>query len=218
MAKARTAPLDLEREAWACGLRHVAGLDEVGCGPIAGPVVVAAVVLPRDAVPIEGAYDSKALSARQREEAAREIRRRVLAWSVSAASTREIERLNIRRATILAMRRALDRLAVEPDRILVDGRRIPELGEHTAVVKGDRKSMSIACASILAKVVRDRLMERLGPRYPEYGWASNKGYATGDHLAAIRRVGPSPHHRATWRPVVQRELDFGGTEPEGTTT
>lgn len=205
---ARTAPIDFEREAWGCGLRHVVGLDEVGCGPLAGPVVAGAVVLVPDSDPIEGAFDSKALSEKQRDEAAAAIRSAVFAWSVAAASTREIERLNIRRATVLAMRRALSRLPVEPDRLLVDGRAIPELGEHTAIVKGDRKSHSIACASILAKVVRDRLMRRLHPRYPDYGWESNMGYATGEHLAAIRRVGPSPHHRGTWKPIAQRELEL----------
>jgi ribonuclease HII len=205
---ARTAPTDFEREGWDCGLRHVVGLDEVGCGPLAGPVVAGAVVLHPGTLAIEGVFDSKALTARQREEVAPEIREKALAWALGAASTREIERLNIRRATILAMRRALERLPVEPDRLLVDGRRIPELGEHTAIVKGDRKSLSIACASILAKVARDRLMRSLDSRYPDYGWAANKGYATGDHLAAIRRLGPTPHHRGTWTPIVQRELEF----------
>ena len=207
---ARTAPIDFEIEAWDCGLRHVVGLDEVGCGPLAGPVVAGAVILVPGAEPIEGATDSKALSAKQRTEAAEAIRDSVLAWALGAASTREIERLNIRGATILAMRRALSRLPVEPDRLLVDGRRIPELGEHTAIVRGDCKCLSIACASILAKVVRDRLMARLHARYPEYGWETNKGYATGEHLAAIRRVGPSPHHRATWRPVAQLEMELEG--------
>ncbi|MDH3298219.1 MAG: ribonuclease HII [Gemmatimonadota bacterium] len=203
---ARTAPTDFEREAWDCGLRHVVGLDEVGCGPLAGPVVAGAVVLRPRSRPIEGVFDSKALSAKQREAAAIEIRECVFAWALGAASTREIERLNIRRATILAMRRAIARLPVEPERLLVDGRRIPELGDHTAIIQGDRKSLSIACASILAKVVRDRLMRSLGSRYPEYGWETNKGYATGMHLAAIHRLGPTPHHRATWSPVAQREL------------
>lgn len=203
---ARTAPIDFEREAWDCGLRHVAGLDEVGCGPLAGPVVAGAVVLVPGSEPIDGVCDSKLLSAKEREEAAGEIRRLALTWALGAASTREIERLNIRGATALAMRRALARLAVEPDRLLVDGRPMPAVGDHTSIVGGDRKSASIACASILAKVVRDRLMHRLHPRYPQYGWASNKGYATGEHLAAIRQIGPSPHHRATWRPVAQLEM------------
>lgn len=210
---ARTAPIDFEREAWGCGLRHVVGLDEVGCGPLAGPVVAGAVVFAPDSDPIEGVYDSKALSQEEREAASEAIRGVALGWALGAASAREIERLNIRRATVLAMRRALERLPVEPERLLVDGRPVPELGEHTAIVKGDRKSLSIASASILAKVVRDRLMRRLHPRYPEYGWESNMGYATGEHLAAIRRIGPSPHHRATWKPIAQRELELDGARP-----
>ncbi len=203
---ARTAPTDFECEAWDCGFRHVVGLDEVGCGPLAGPVVAGAVILHPRAPSIDGVFDSKALSARQREHTAIEIRGRVFAWALGAASTREIERLNIRRATILAMRRAITRLPVEPDCLLVDGRRLPELGDHTAIIKGDQKSLSIACASILAKVVRDRLMRSLGARYPGYGWETNKGYATGLHLAAIRQLGPTPHHRMTWTPVAQLEL------------
>lgn len=205
---ARTAPVDFEREAWGCGLRHVVGVDEVGCGPLAGPVVAGAVVLVPDSDPIEGVCDSKLLSPKEREEAAGEIRGVALAWALGAASTREVERLNIRGATALAMRRAVARLTVEPDRLLVDGRPMPGIGDHTSIVGGDRKCASIACASILAKVVRDRLMGRLHPRYPQYGWASNKGYATSEHLAAIRRIGPSPHHRATWKPVAQRELEL----------
>lgn len=212
---ARTAPVDFEREAWGCGLRHVVGVDEVGCGPLAGPVVAGAVVLVPDSDPIEGVCDSKLLSAKEREEAAGEIRSVALAWALGAASTREIERLNIRGATALAMRRAVGRLAVEPDRLLVDGRPMPGVGDHTSIVGGDRKCASIACASILAKVVRDRLMGRLHPHYPQYGWASNKGYATGEHLAAIRRIGPSPHHRATWRPVAQLEMRLGEDTASG---
>ena len=203
---ARTAPIDFEREAWGCGLRHVVGVDEVGCGPLAGPVVAGAVVLVPESDPIEGVCDSKLLSPKEREEAAGEIRCVALAWALGAASTREIERLNIRGATALAIRRAVARLAVEPDRLLVDGRPMPAVGDHTSIVGGDRKSASIASASILAKVVRDRLMRRLHPRYPQYGWESNKGYATREHLAAIRRFGPSPHHRATWKPVAQLEM------------
>ncbi len=221
---ARTAPIDFEREAWDCGLRHVVGLDEVGCGPLAGPVVAGAVVLVPESDPIEGVCDSKLLSPKEREEASGEIRRVALAWALGAASTREIERLNIRGATALAMRRAVARLALEPDRLLVDGRPMPAVGDHTSIVGGDRKCASIACASILAKVVRDRLMSRLHPHYPQYGWASNKGYATSEHLAAIRRIGPSPHHRATWKPVAQLEMGLaedrsrslvGDLEPTG---
>ncbi len=202
---ARTAPTDYEREAWERGLARVVGVDEAGCGPLAGPVVAAAVAL-KPGQNLEGVYDSKALSRKQREELAREIRDQVLAFSIAAASTREIERLNIRRATSLAMRRAVRRLPFEPELLLVDGRSVPGLGEHTAIVKGDRLSLSIACASILSKTVRDRLMDRLSSRYPAYGWDENKGYGTGQHLAAIREHGPTPHHRCTWAPIAQTEL------------
>lgn len=204
--EARTAPTDFECEAWGSGLRHVVGVDEVGCGPLAGPVVAGAVVLVPESEPIEGVIDSKLLEPEEREEAAEVIRRVSLAWAVAAASPREIERLNIRGATALAMRRAIARLPMEPDRLLLDGLPLPAVGEHTAIVEGDRKCASIACASILAKVLRDHLMRRLHPRYPDYGWDTNKGYATGHHLAALRRVGPSPHHRATWKPVAQLEI------------
>lgn len=202
---ARTAPIELETEAWECGLEHVVGVDEAGCGPLAGPVVAAAVAL-KPGQELEGVYDSKSLTRKQREELASEIRSEVLAYGIAAASTREIERLNIRRASALAMRRAIGRLPFRPDLLLVDGNPIPELGEHRPIVKGDRLSLSIACASILSKTVRDHLMERLDRHYPEYGWAENKGYATGYHLTALRRHGPTPHHRHTWAPIVQREL------------
>lgn len=202
---ARTAPTDYEREAWDRGLEKVVGVDEAGCGPLAGPVVAAAVVL-KPGQHLEGVYDSKALSRKQREELALEIRDRVLAFSVAAASTREIDRFNIRRATSLAMRRAVRGLPFDPELLLVDGRHMPELGEHTAIVKGDRLSLSIACASILSKTVRDRLMDKLSRRYPAYGWDENKGYGTGQHLAAIREHGPTPHHRCTWAPIAQPEL------------
>jgi ribonuclease HII len=203
----RTASTDFEKDGWARGSEHVVGVDEVGCGPLAGPVVAAAVCLyPGQA--IEGAYDSKLLTRARREELATIIRSAVSGYAISAASTREIERLNVRRAAGLAMRRAIARLPFDPDLLLVDGNPMPELGEHTHIHKGDRRSLSIACASILAKVVRDRLMELLDRRYPQYGWARNKGYATGHHLAAIREHGPSPHHRGTFSPVVQPELDL----------
>jgi ribonuclease HII len=202
---ARTAPIDFEREAWECGLEYVVGVDEAGCGPLAGPVVAAAVAL-RPGQRLEGVFDSKSLTRKRRAELAIQIRDEVLAFAISAASTREIERINIRRATALAMNRAVARLPFRPDLLLVDGRPVPELGEHKPVIRGDRLSLSIACASILCKTVRDRLMERLDTRYPEYGWAENKGYATGYHLSALRQHGPTPHHRRTWAPIVQPEL------------
>jgi len=185
----------------------VAGVDEVGRGPLAGPVVAAAILLPQDLM-VEGATDSKVLSAERREEICACIRGMARAIGVGAASCREIERLNIRRATALAMERALAALPVRPDHILVDGLPVPELGlgHQTALVGGDGRSHTIACASIVAKVVRDHLMRRLCPRYPLYGWSRNKGYATQEHLEALRLHGPTAHHRRTFSPVEQLVL------------
>jgi ribonuclease HII len=185
----------------------VVGLDEVGYGPVAGPVVVGAVAL-HEGQQFEGATDSKLLTAKRREELAVEIVAGCLGWRVAAASTREIERLNVRGAAILAMKRALARLPFEADLILVDGNPMPELGRHRSIIGGDRASHSIACASILAKVTRDRLMRKLDPRYPAYGWASNKGYRTRKHIEAIREHGPTAHHRTTFQGVLQTELDL----------
>jgi ribonuclease HII len=189
-------------------LRVVVGIDEVGTGPVAGPVVVGAVAL-HPGQQFEGCTDSKQLSPEQREELAPRIRSECLAWCVAAASAREIERLNVRGAAILAMRRALARLSVEADLVLVDGNPVPELGAHRSIIGGDYRSHSIACASILAKVTRDELMRRLDPRYPAYGWASNKGYRTRQHMGALREHGPTPHHRRTFQGVLQTELELG---------
>ena len=211
-APAPSAPLDYEERGWSAGCRVVVGIDEVGLGPVAGPVVVGAVAL-HPGQQFEGCTDSKLVPPARREELALRIRAESLAWRVAAASTREIERLNVRAATIVAMRRALDRLPVEADLVLVDGNPVPELGEHRSIVGGDRASHSIACASILAKVTRDRLMRRLDARYPLYGWASNKGYRTRHHMEAIRRHGPTPHHRVTFRGVLQTELELDREPP-----
>jgi len=200
-----TAPLTFEEEGWADGCRYVTGVDEVGYGPLAGPVVAAAVVL-REGQRFEGALDSKLLTPRRRERLDGLIREGCLAYRIGAASCREVERLNARNAAALAMRRAIHGLPFEPDLLLVDGRRVPGLPEHTPVVKGDLRCHSIACASILAKVTRDRLMRRLGRRYPEYGWGANKGYRTAEHRAAIRDHGPTPHHRRTFAGVLQVDL------------
>ena len=204
-----TAPLHHEREAWEDGCRHVVGLDEAGRGPLAGPVVAAAVILRQDQS-FDGASDSKELAPDHREALAERIRAEALACSLGAASTREIERLNILVATRLAMRRALEGLSAVPDRILVDGLPVSGDGfpEHTALVAGDSRCHSIACASILAKVVRDRLMRLLDPRYPAYGWARNKGYGTQEHREALARHGPTPHHRRTFAPVAQCGFPF----------
>ncbi len=192
---------------WDRGLVRVAGVDEVGRGPLAGPVMAAAVILPRDCW-IEGVADSKKLNADRRLDLYQKIIRTALVYGVGAASCREIDRINIRRATALAMRRALRRLPLEPEHILVDGLAVPELGLEwqTAIVAGDHHVQSIACASIVAKVCRDRLMERLAAKYPLYGWERNKGYATDEHREALFRHGPSPHHRRTFQTVDQLSL------------
>ena len=206
-------PLDYERGFWSRGLSGVAGVDEAGRGPLAGPVVAAAVVLP-EGVGVEGADDSKRVSREEREELAREIRERAVAVRIGAASAREIDAVNILRATARAMERALRRLPRRPDHVVVDG--LPMRGlpwEHEAVVGGDGLVHSIACASIVAKVCRDRLMTRLARRYPEYGWERNVGYATEEHRAAIRRFGPTPHHRLTFG-LEQLELGMSGEQAE----
>ena len=190
----------LAREAilWESGLEHIAGVDEAGCGPLAGPVVAAAVILPRGFA-IRGVDDSKKLPRHVREALALEIRGKALALGVGAASATEIDRLNIYRARHLAMERAVRRLGLEPQRILVDGRPVPCLGErHEAIVDGDALVHSIACASVIAKTVRDALMRKLAARYPGYGWEHNAGYATVEHKAAIDRQGLTPHHRRSF--------------------
>jgi ribonuclease HII len=203
--------LEIERGFWGRGVDRVAGIDEVGRGPLAGPVVAAAVIMPPNCS-ICGADDSKRLTAKQRDQLALEIRATAWAVGIGAASAREIDRINILRATALAMRRAVSRLPFEPEHLLVDGRPVPELGleRQTAVIDGDQRVHAIACASIIAKVCRDRLMQRLAARYPGYGWDHNKGYGTAEHRDAIVRFGPTPHHRRSFQPVEQfpLELDF----------
>ncbi len=196
----------LQREIaiWQAGGGVVAGIDEAGRGPLAGPVVAAAVVFPPFCRPIRGLRDSKLLPPAKRARLARLVWVRALAVAVGAASVREIDRLNIRRASILAMRRALVRLAVRPGHVLVDGLPVPELGcPHEAIVDGDAYCHSIAAASVVAKTVRDRLMELLARRHPSYAWASNKGYGTPEHLAALAAFGFTAHHRKTFAPVLQ---------------
>lgn len=189
--------LEYERGFWGRG-RSVAGVDEAGRGPLAGPVVAAAVVLPAD-VCVEGADDSKVLTRDAREEVYARILASARSIGVGAASVREIDRRNILRATTVAMQRALGRLRVQPDHVVVDGLPVKHLGrEHDAVVDGDALVHSIACASIVAKVVRDRLMHRLAVRYPGYAWDTNVGYGTSQHRAAIEQLGLTPHHRLTF--------------------
>lgn len=186
---------------------HLAGIDEVGRGPLAGPVVACAVIMPAGERAIRGVDDSKVLDAAEREVLSRRIRERALHVGLGAASSREIDRVNILQATALAMRRAVVALGVAPHHLVVDGRPMNSLGlVHTAVVDGDAKCYSVACASIVAKVVRDLLMARLAVRYPVYGWERNAGYATAHHLAAIEEHGVTPHHRASF---CTKQLELG---------
>jgi ribonuclease HII len=191
----------------------IAGVDEVGRGPLAGPVVACAVVLPPDARAIAGVDDSKRLTPDQRARLAPKIRERAIAIGLGAASVREIDRVNIYHATVLAMRRAIGRLAVTPHHVLVDGNAIRTLGvPHTALVGGDGSCYTIACASILAKVTRDRLMQSLAGRHPNYRWERNVGYATVAHLEGLAAHGVTAHHRRSFIPVQQLTLDLSAVE------
>jgi ribonuclease HII len=220
----RRPHLKAEFALWKAGKRLVVGVDEVGTGPLCGPVVAAAVLVRPHTRKIEGVRDSKTLSAAQRERLVEAIRSRSLAWGLGAASVAEIERLNVRNAAVLAMRRALRRLP-HYDHVLVDGQKIggleAEIGPYTSIVKGDASSYAIACASVLAKVTRDRLMASLALRYPGYGWEHNAGYATRQHVAGLRALGVSPHHRRTFRRIQallegdQLELELDGPRSAG---
>ena len=181
----------------------VAGVDEAGRGPLAGPVVAAAVILD-DLKPIPGLADSKTLSARQRERLSEAIHARALCFSVAHASVEEIDQLNILQATLLAMRRAVMGLRLKPHKVLVDGNRLPTLDIMAeAVVQGDRKVPAISAASILAKVARDRWCLEIDAEYPLYGFAAHKGYGTAQHLAALQRHGATPWHRHSFSPVAK---------------
>lgn len=193
---------DAEASLWQRGLRLVAGVDEVGRGCLAGPVVAAACILPVGLEQFPGVRDSKMLTAHQREDLFDVIRSTAVAVGIGAASHREIDRLNIRRASAMAMRRALAHLP-NWDWAIYDGLPVAELEPErtTAIVHGDACSTSIACASIIAKVVRDELMKKLDARHPIYGWARNAGYGTAEHRAALVAEGPCCHHRRSFAPV-----------------
>lgn len=181
----------------------VAGVDEAGRGPLAGPVVAAAVILD-DLQPIKGLHDSKKLSEKRREKLYDEILAKALCCSIAEASVQEIDSLNILQATLLAMRRAVDGLRLKPVKVLVDGNRLPVLDVRAeAIVQGDALVPAISAASILAKVHRDRLCAQLHAQYPHYGFDRHKGYGTADHLQALAEHGPSPWHRLSFGPVAR---------------
>jgi len=194
--------LRYERKAYQGGATIVAGIDEAGRGPLAGPVVAGAVILPQG-FRHKTLTDSKQLSETQREEIYAELSGRPdVHWAVAVSGVEIIEHYNILRATWRAMQLALDALAVKPDHVLVDGLPVPLIGvRQTAIVKGDAKSYSIAAASVMAKVTRDRMMVELHEQFPQYNFAQHKGYGTPEHLAAIEKYGPSPVHRRTFDPI-----------------
>ena len=192
------AMLHFERLLWKAGIQHIAGVDEVGMGPLAGPVVAAAVVFPPGAE-IEGVDDSKALDEEARTRLDKDIREKASAFAIGVVEVEEIDRINIYHAGIHAMQLALSNLPVTPQHILVDSRTVPGFAQpQNSFDKGDGINFSIACASIVAKVYRDRLMMELDSKYPGYGFASHKGYATPEHQRAIREFGPCPIHRRSF--------------------
>ena len=198
---ANTPDFTFEQTAFDNGATHIAGVDEVGRGPLAGPVVAAAVRLDPDNTP-DGLNDSKLLTHKRRAIIAEQLWQ-VADVSVAQASVEEIDDINILHASMLAMERAVAGLAKPTDHVLVDGNRIPPnlTGRATAIVKGDARSLSIAAASIVAKVWRDRLMVDLAQQHPGYGWERNMGYPTKEHQLALRDLGVTPHHRRSFKPV-----------------
>ena len=211
MANGAVCGFALENAARRRGAARIAGLDEVGRGPMFGPVVAAAVIL-KKGCSLQGLTDSKQLTEKQRNEFALGVRAEAVAWAIAAVDAETIDRINIRRASLLAMRMAVEQLAVAPDFLLPDYLLID--GQDTidwpcaqqAVVQGDARSVSIAAASVLAKVHRDKLLVELDAVYPGYGLARHKGYCVAEHLEALRRLGPTPLHRKTYAPVAQRML------------
>ena len=198
--------LRFDRQLWCQGLEHVAGVDEVGVGPLAGPVVAAAVILPQD-IRIRGIDDSKSVARERREVLASALREQALAIGVGVVDAPQIDRINIYQATLLAMKTAVLNLQVKPDHVIVDARQIPDLDyPQTPVIKGDRRSYSVAAASIIAKVARDAMMAEYDRHYPGYGLGKNMGYGTRQHLEAIGRQGPTPIHRRSFAPLRQLRL------------
>jgi ribonuclease HII len=195
--------LQQESQLWQQGYMRVAGADEAGLGSLCGPVVAAAVLLPVECSIIAGVRDSKTLSLKQRELLFTQIHQQAIAVGVGAASVAEIDQLNVLQASYLAMQRALARIGTY-DHVLIDGRAITtslDLGTYSTLIDGDAHCYAIACASIIAKVRRDRLMQRLARRYPGYGWEKNAGYGTQQHLQAMEQHGVTPWHRRSYAPV-----------------
>src|SRR5262245_16388171 len=206
LARRLTTLLKRERELWATGLERICGVDEAGVGPLAGPVVAAAVVFP-PGVGLPGVDDSKKLAPERRVELAQAIRASASAWAVARAEREEIDRVNIYQASLLAMRRALEALDTEPDYVLVEGRSTPCLKiPQEPIVKGDARCHAIAAASILAKTERDALMEGFETQFPGYGFAIHKCYSTDAHREAIRRLGPCDLHRRSFSLYAQAKL------------
>lgn len=201
----RYPDLAFEIEYWGKGYRHIAGLDEAGRGPLAGPVSAAALILPNRpgiAEALNGVQDSKLLTPKRREFWAEKIRAEACAWGVACAGVEEIETIGIGAAVRLAMKRALEQLSTHPDYLLIDFVRLKDISlPQTCLIKGDMRCLSIAAASILAKTARDHIMCELEERYPGYGFAQHKGYATQAHRQALERLGPCPVHRRNFSPV-----------------
>ena len=190
--------LEFEQKAISKGYKHICGVDEAGRGPLAGPVCAAAVILPENTI-IEGVNDSKKLSEKKREALFEVIKANAVSYSIAYSSVEEIESMNILNATMLAMKRAVEGLDVKADYAMIDGNRLPDLAiDSEFIIKGDAKSVSIACASILAKVSRDRLLYKYAEEYPEYGFDKHKGYGTKAHTQAINEYGPCPYHRMSF--------------------
>jgi len=208
MVQVRVCGWTLEDAARTRGALRIAGLDEVGRGPLFGPVVAAAVILPRGCR-LQDLTDSKKLSEKKRNELDVEIRANAVAWAIAAVDAETIDRINIRQASLLAMRLAVEQLALSPDFLLIDGRdTIAWDCPQQAVIRGDGTSFSIAAASVLAKVHRDRLLVELDRKFPGYGLARHKGYCSPEHVAALARLGPTPLHRKSFHPVAQTLLQF----------
>ncbi len=206
LAARRRVMLRLERGFWRRGVLRLAGVDEVGVGPLAGPLVASAVILPVE-VSLRGIDDSKRLTRKRREELAKEIRGCAVAIGVGIVEVEDVDRLNVYRAALEAMRRAVVALPMIPEQLLVDARHVPGLEiSQMSLIKGDSQSYSIAAASIIAKVTRDSMMCELAERYPEYGFTKHMGYGTREHLAALDRYGPCPIHRRCFNVVRQPRL------------